>query len=333
MAEVLAILGALLVLAVIFPGILIAWRLLFPATVERARLRLDRTPCQCFWLGLVATVILLPIIVVMLVLPLELARVAGYSLFFIVLAFAGLGAAGLAAKTGRWLVPHADSSMATTAASVRGTLVLELATGFWLGGVTTVILLPAIVILLDLPLYLTWLVGWSLFFVVLALAGLGAAALAARRGGRLAPHANNGISPAAAFMRGAVALELATGFPIIGWFIVMPLTFITALGATVFALLRWAPSVAAPAAGKEPRMKRIVVSSIVVLWVLPFVAISLSVVAFLVRGAVAIELAVSFPIIVWLVVIPLYIITVLGATAFALLRWGRWWRRTLPAGS
>jgi hypothetical protein len=42
-------------------------------------------------------------------------------------------------------------------------------------------------------------------------------------------------------VRGAVVLELAAAFPFIGWFIIIPLTLIASLGATVFALLRWMP--------------------------------------------------------------------------------------------
>ncbi|MGB2855511.1 MAG: hypothetical protein WBC61_02535, partial [Dehalococcoidia bacterium] len=321
MADVLALLGAVLALVIVFPGIIIAWRQLFPATVECARLRLDRTPWRCFWLGCITTFILLSPVVTLLALPLELTRLVGCSLFFIVLAFAGLGAAGLAAMIGGRLVPHASNSISPTATSVPGAIALELAAGFWLGGVATVILLPPIVILLDLPFTLAWPVGCSLFSIVVALTFLGRAGLAAKRGVQLAPHASNSISPTAAFVRGTVALELAVGFPIIGWFIVIPLTFIASLGAAVFALLRWAPRVAAPAARKKTRTRRIVASSLVVLWVLLFVAISVSVVAFLVRGGVPLELAADFPAIGWLIIISLYIITALAAIVFALLRW------------
>jgi hypothetical protein len=321
MADVLAILGAVLALVIVFPGIIIAWRQLFPATVECARLRLDRTPWRCFWLGCITTFILLPPVVTLLALPLELTRLVGCSLFFIVLAFAGLGAAGLAAMIGGRLVPHASNSISPTTTSVPGTIAFELAAGFWLGGVATVILLPPIVILLDLPFTLAWPVGCSLFSIVVALTFLGRAGLAAKRGVQLAPHASNSISPTAAFVRGTVALELAVGFPIIGWFIVIPLTFIASLGSAVFALLRWAPRVAAPAARKKTRTRRVVASSLVVFWVLLFVAISVSVVAFLVRGGVPLELAADFPAIGWVIIISLYIIMALAAIIFALLRW------------
>ncbi len=320
MQEVLAIFGILLALVIVFPGILTAWWLLFPATVERARLRLNHTPWHCFLLGCLTTFILLPPIAILLALPLELTRLVGCLLFYIVLAFAGLGAAGLALMVGGRLVPHTNS-VSSTAASLNGNIALELAAGFWLGAVATVIVLPPIVILLDLPFTLAWPVGCSLFFVVVALTVLSRAGLAARRGEKLAPQASNSVSSTATFVRGTAALELAAGFPIIGWFIVTPLTFIATLGATVFALLRWMPSVAAPAAPEKKRARRIVVSSLVVLWIPLFIAISVSVVAFFVRGGVPLELAANLPAIGWVIIVALYIITALAAVIFALLRW------------
>jgi len=50
-----------------------------------------------------------------------------------------------------------------------------------------------------------------------------------------------GLTPAGAFVRGAIALELAAVFPFIGWFLLIPLTIVTSLGATAFALLHWMP--------------------------------------------------------------------------------------------
>jgi hypothetical protein len=245
----------------------------------------------------------------------------GCTLLFVVLAFAGLGTAGLAAKIGERLVPHTDRSISPSAALPRGSAALELAASFWLGGVTTVILLPSIAILLELPLKQACILGCSLFFIVLALAGLGAASLAAKRGRQSAPHVSDTVAPPAAFVRGAVVLELAVGFPVIGWFVVAPLTLITALGAAVFAVLRWMPRVAAPAAHTGTGIRKTIMLSLVLLWVLLLVAISVSAVAFLMRGAVALELAANLPAAVWFVVIAFYFITALGALVFALLRW------------
>jgi hypothetical protein len=157
MADVSAIFGILLSLGIVFPGLLTAWWLMFPATVERARLRLDRTPWQCFWLGGVAGAGLVIPIAVLLALRLGPARLAGWGLISLVLAVASLGAAGLAAK-----MAH--------------------------------------------------------------------------------PLQQDGGNRLGSFVRAAVALELAAAFPFLGWLIVVPLTIVTTLGAAIFALLRWTPA-------------------------------------------------------------------------------------------
>jgi hypothetical protein len=90
--------------------------------------------------------------------------------------------------------------------------------------------------------------GWLIIAALLTLASLGAAGMAALmgerlRGGGAAASVHGGL------VRGAITLELAGVFPIIGWFIAIPLITITSLGAGLFALLRWAPHMApAPAA-------------------------------------------------------------------------------------
>lgn len=159
MADIFAIFGILLALGILFPGMLTAWWLLFPMTVGRARLRLEHTPWQCLWLGL------------------ALAILAG--------------------------IP--------------------------------------IALLLALPSGLTKFMGGSLLTVLLAVAGLGAAGMVAKMGEQWAKKGSEALSPAGAFVRGAVTLELAAAFPVIGWFIVIPLAIIASLGATAFAVFRWMP--------------------------------------------------------------------------------------------
>ncbi len=163
MADVSAVFGILLALGLVFPGLLTAWWLLFPATVERARMRLERSPWPCFWLG----------------------------------------------------------------------------------GVLTAALVIPIVVLLALPLGPAKLAGWTLIFAALGIASLGAAGLAAKMAGQIERTAGPATSKLGAFVRAAVALELAAAFPLIGWVIVIPLATVTALGATAFALLRWSPARAA----------------------------------------------------------------------------------------
>jgi len=159
MADISAIFGILLSLGIVFPGMLTAWWLLFPATVERARLRLDRTPWKCFFVG----------------------------------------------------------------------------------GVVTAMLAIPITILFVIPNGAVQFVGWALLFITLTIASLGAAGLAAKMGDRLSRRSSDGFTPVGALVRGAVALELAAAFPVIGWVIVIPLATVTAVGATAFALLHWVP--------------------------------------------------------------------------------------------
>jgi hypothetical protein len=130
MANITAFFGILVTLAIVFPGLLTTWWLLFPATVERARIRLERTPWRCFWLGGVLTAIASIPIVILLALPFGPAKFAGFALMAVALAFASLGAAGLAAKMGERLVMHSKGQHSPVGAFVRGTIALELAAAF-----------------------------------------------------------------------------------------------------------------------------------------------------------------------------------------------------------
>jgi len=111
---------------------------------------------------------------------------------------------------------------------------------FWLGGVITALAVIPVVVLLALPFGPAKFMGWALVGLVLSLSNIGAAGIAARMGAGLAGRSPN-ASPAGAFVRGAVALELAIAFPVFGWFIFLPLTIVTSIGATGFALLHWLP--------------------------------------------------------------------------------------------
>jgi len=161
MADITAIFGILLLVGIAFPGMLAAWWLLFPATVDRARLRLESTPWQTFWFGGVITAATIIPTVLLLALPFGPAKFAGWFIIALLVGLSSLGSAGIAAKMAQTL------------------------------------------------------------------------------------SGRSGFSQAAAFVSGAVALELAVIFPVIGWFFVLPLTIVSALGATGFALLRWQPKTTA----------------------------------------------------------------------------------------
>jgi len=159
MADVYAVFGTLLALGIVFPGMLMAWWLLFPSVVDRAQRRLSETPGRAFALGLA------------------------------------------------------------------GALVIGLPT----------------MILLALPFGPAKLIASLLLMATLLLASFGAAGLAASMGGRLAEKAGWGRPDVKAFLGGALALELAAAFPLLGWLIVIPFTIVTCLGASLFSLLKWMP--------------------------------------------------------------------------------------------
>lgn len=159
MGDVFAVFGTLLALGIIFPGMLTAWRLLFPNVIARAQTRIQKSPWSCFGLGI-----------------------------------------GLA-------IPLAI----------------------------------AIAILSAIPLGVAQFFAFVIAFAALAVAGLGAAGIASAMGERIQAQSGEGLSDLAAFVRGAVALELAAAFPVIGWILFIPLTVLVSFGASMFSLLRWEP--------------------------------------------------------------------------------------------
>jgi len=157
MADISAIFFILLILGIAFPAMLTAWWLLFPAVIGRAQTRVEKTPMQAFWLGLV--------------------------------------------------------------------IVITVAT--------------PVVFLLALPVGPAKLIGWVLLAASFALSSIGSAGIAAHMGKRLTLQSN--VSALGGFIRGAVVLELAAFFPVIGWLFIWPIMLAMAFGATGFALLNWLP--------------------------------------------------------------------------------------------
>lgn len=160
MADITAIFGILVSIGIAFPGLLTAWWLLFPSTVERARVRVEQTPWACFWAGLVITTAVVVPVFILMALPFGPAKFLGWVLLAAALTLSSFGSAGISAHMGRQMS--------------RGTPMSAL------GG----------------------------------------------------------------FVRGAVVLELAVVFPVMGWVFIWPLMLITAFGASAFALLKWMPRTA-----------------------------------------------------------------------------------------
>ena len=88
-------------------------------------------------------------------------------------------------------------------------------------------------------------------FVAMALGTFGAAGLARVLGQRIARTAAPN-SDLANLIRGAIVYELSCLFPIVGWFIFIPVAGITLLGAAAFAVVGWVPQVSRPEAAAVP---------------------------------------------------------------------------------
>lgn len=111
---------------------------------------------------------------------------------------------------------------------------------FWLGLVIVIVVSIPIIVLMALPFGPAKFFGWILLAVSLALSSIGSAGIAAHLGERM-KQTGTALTPFSGFIRGAIVLELAAFFPVIGWLFVWPLMLITAFGATGFALLNWMP--------------------------------------------------------------------------------------------
>ena len=107
-------------------------------------------------------------------------------------------------------------------------------------GATLLMALP-VGILNAMPFGLAKMMSVLLVFAAFGVATMGAAAVAAELGDRLRVLSGPSLSAAGAFLRGAVALELAAVFPIVGWFLVIPGVLLAGFGAGLFGLLRWMP--------------------------------------------------------------------------------------------
>jgi len=131
MADLTAIFGILILLGLSYPCLMAAWELLFAGAVERARLRLERTPGRCLGMGFFTLLLSLVPILIFLNLPFGPAKFMGWVLSAGLLGFASVGGAGWASLTGsRLLGPQAGGLRGL----LTGALVSELAALFPLIG-------------------------------------------------------------------------------------------------------------------------------------------------------------------------------------------------------
>ncbi len=110
-----------------------------------------------------------------------------------------------------------------------------------MGLATAIVLAIPITFFLALPFGPAKFVGGTMLLAVLGTSTLGAAGLAGLMARRLMEASGQEGTDWKAFLGAAVALELAAAFPLLGWFLFLPISLLTSLGAVSFALLRWTP--------------------------------------------------------------------------------------------
>ncbi len=123
---------------------------------------------------------------------------------------------------------------------------------FWTGAAAALGLGVPVFILLALPSGVTRFLGWGLLLAALTFSTIGAAALVRRMAEELSARAP-ALSPAGAFVRAAVALELAAFFPLIGWLVILPAAVLASLGAALLGVLRPLSQPVLPVAAPRPQ--------------------------------------------------------------------------------
>jgi len=134
MADVYAIFGTLIALGIAYPGMLVAWRLLFPDVVMRAQQRITGSPWGSLGIGVVAATPVIGLSIIFLSAPGGLAKFLGLLIVVAGLGVASLGGSGLAARMGGQLNEISGGRFSIPGAHVRGAVALELAAIFPLIG-------------------------------------------------------------------------------------------------------------------------------------------------------------------------------------------------------
>ena len=125
MADVYAVFGTLIALGVAYPGMLVAWRLLFPEMVIRAQARVSSSPWGSLGLGIAAGVPVILLSIILLSAPGPIGKFLGLLIVVLAFGFASLGASGLAASMGAQLNDLAGGRYSMPGAHVRGAVALQ----------------------------------------------------------------------------------------------------------------------------------------------------------------------------------------------------------------
>ena len=127
MSENIAALGSLILLGLSYPATLTAWWLLFPERVENARMKIVEEPRKSFWIGVLAAFVAAIPALFLFVIKAQLFQILGWIWLSVVLGFASLGAAGIAAELGLRVNWKNDGAFLSLGAYLRGALIWELA--------------------------------------------------------------------------------------------------------------------------------------------------------------------------------------------------------------
>jgi len=145
MSDKFTIFGSLILLGLSYPATLTAWLLLFPERVENARVKIVEEPRRSLWIGVLTALGAAIPAVLFFAIQAPLFQVLGWIWLAVVLGFASLGAAGIAAELGLRLNWKNDGAYLSLGAFIRGALVWELAAALPLIGWLLVIPLGTLV--------------------------------------------------------------------------------------------------------------------------------------------------------------------------------------------
>lgn len=145
MSDNLGILVSVILVGLSFPASLTALWLLFPERVEKARGKIIEEPRKSFWTGILASLAAAIPAVLFFAIQAQLFQSLGWIWLAVVLGFACLGAAGIAAELGLRVNWKNDGAFLSLGAFLRGALIWELAAALPLIGWLLVIPLGTLI--------------------------------------------------------------------------------------------------------------------------------------------------------------------------------------------
>jgi hypothetical protein len=126
MTDNLTIFGLLIIVVLSYPATLTACWLIFPERVENARMKIIEEPKRSFWIGvLTASMAAIPGAFFFAV-QAQFFQLLGWIWLAVVLSFASLGSAGIAADLGLRVNWKNDGAFLSLGAFLRGALIWEL---------------------------------------------------------------------------------------------------------------------------------------------------------------------------------------------------------------